>query len=115
MYGRLAMPSVRPDEIWPSRTPGRPHRGILHSVLLIALFACGCGGATVPCPTPLDGLDRHRAEAEEAWTAAEEAEAAARSAQAERTEAERRLLAARASLDSLESKRGEVRGETPKP
>jgi len=70
-------------------------------LLLLLTSFVGCGGATVPCPTPLADLDRHRDEAEQAEALATQAEEEAREADAAKVEAARRLAALRASADSL--------------
>lgn len=99
--GRATMSSVRPDRIWPATTSGLRVSGAINLLFVITTIICGCGGATVPCPTPLADLDRHRTESEEAQAAAEEALERAREAEAEKVEAERRVVATRAEIDSL--------------
>jgi hypothetical protein len=96
----MAMPSVRPDEIWPRRRPDRTNAILGIALISISIISYGCGGATVPCPTPLVELDRHRAESEEAEQMAFEAEDDVRAAETARAHAARRLAAARASVDS---------------
>lgn len=55
----------------------------------------------MPCPTPTTELDRHREESEGAQRIASRAASEARAAEAKRGEAEQRVAAAKAALDSL--------------
>lgn len=115
--GRPTTSSVRPDRIWPATTSGVRVPGAIKLLFIMIATICGCGGATVPCPTPVADLDRHRTESEEAQAAAEGALERAREAEAEKVEAERRVVAARAEIDSLAAlgaKREATRKPSPK-
>ena len=67
---------------------------------LLSVMA-GCGGATVPCPTPTAELDSLRGDSERLEEDLTRAESEARRLQADRDQAVKRVRAAEAALDSL--------------
>jgi hypothetical protein len=90
----------RAVRFWSSRR--EPLRSAeLGCALLMLFFSAGCGGATVPCPTPTAELDSLRGQSEQLDQDLTRAESEARRLEKGRDQARSRVEAAQAALDSI--------------